>query len=275
MILCQISDMHIKRPGERAYQRVDTAAYLRRAVTHLNQLWPRPDAVVMTGDLVDSGDPLEYAHLRALLGDLQIPYYLSAGNHDSRAALRAAFPEHTYLRQNAEFVQYAVDVGPLRLIALDTQDYPNPGGRLCERRLDWLSGQLGVAADRPVVITMHHPPFPTGIGHMDEIGMTSPDLERLRDIVQQYPNVERILCGHLHRPIHARFAGTIASTCPSPAHQVALDLRPDAPSVFMMEPPSYQLHWWQADTGLVTHAGFCDPYEGPYPFHDADGKLIP
>ena len=67
MLLAQISDLHIKRPGALAYRRVDTGAYLARTVAALNALEPRPDAVIMTGDLVDQGDPEQYKHLKTLL----------------------------------------------------------------------------------------------------------------------------------------------------------------------------------------------------------------
>lgn len=278
MLICQISDLHIKHPGELAYQRVDTAAYLRRAVAYLNTLQPRPDAVLITGDLVDRGDAQEYAHLASLLAPLQIPYYLTPGNHDDRATLRAAFPDHGYLRQHDAFILYTVDIGALTVIALDTLDSPRHGGRVCDVRLAWLEQQLAEAAGRPVLILMHHPPFVTGIEHMDEIGIPADDCARLAALVQRHPNVERILCGHLHRPIHARFGGTIASTCPSPAHQVALDLRAGGPSSFILEPPGYQLHQWQPSIGMVTHTGVIGQYPGeygePHPFHDASGTLI-
>ncbi|MCT7922930.1 metallophosphoesterase, partial [Burkholderia pseudomallei] len=67
MLLAHISDLHIKRPGALAYRRVDTAAHLARCVARLNALEPRPDAVLVTGDLTDFGDDDEYAHLKALL----------------------------------------------------------------------------------------------------------------------------------------------------------------------------------------------------------------
>lgn len=63
---------------------------------------------------------------------------------------------------------------------------------------------------------MHHPPFPTFIGHMDRQGLTG--AANLAALVRRHPQVERLLCGHLRRPIQARFSGTIASTAPSPAH---------------------------------------------------------
>jgi Icc protein len=69
-----------------------------------------------------------------------------------------------------------------------------------------------------------------------------------------------------------RFAGTVASVCPSPAHQVALDLAPDAADDFIMEPPAFQLHRWDGTT-LVTHTAYIGEFDGPYPFREA-GKLI-
>ena len=67
------------------------------------------------------------------------------------------------------------------------------------------------------------------------------------------PQVERVLCGHLHRSIQSRWAGTVASTAPSTAHQVVLDVREDAALGFTLEPPGYALHLWRPDVGLVSH----------------------
>jgi 3',5'-cyclic AMP phosphodiesterase CpdA len=106
---------------------------------------------------------------------------------------------------------------------------------------------------------------------MDNIGLLE-GAQELERIVSRHPNVERIICGHLHRTIFRRFGGTIASTCPSPAHQVALDLRPDGPSAFVMEPPGFHLHEWR-DGALVTHHAYIGDYPGPYPFHEG-GALI-
>ena len=97
---------------------------------------------------------------------------------------------------------------------------------------------------------MHHPPFLTGIERMDRAGLQNSDA--LAAVVARHPQVERILCGHLHRAIDRRFAGTVAGTAPSTAAQL-LSLTPDAPLRFMFEPPGYQLHVWREDSGLVTH----------------------
>ena len=274
MLLCQISDLHIKAERKLAYGRVDTAGMLERCVAAILRLTPAPDAVLITGDLVDRGSDAEYELLAQLIAPLStqghLPVYLIAGNHDERDALRRNFPEHTYLRQWAPFVQYAIDAHALRIVALDTVIPGQGGGLVCAERLDWLDRTLSQAPEQATVILMHHPPFVTGIGHMDRVGLDNSDA--LEAVVRRHPQVERVLCGHLHRSIQARFGGTVASTCPSTAHQVALDLGQPSPDNFVMEPPGYQLHFWNGKQ-LVTHTAVLGDFAGPYPFRTA-GKLI-
>ncbi len=271
MLIAQLSDPHIRMPGQKAYRVVETDQYLPPAIAALNALAPRPDCVLITGDLTDFGRPTEYAHLRDMLRELSLPYYLLPGNHDDRQAMREAFPDHAYLQDGGDFLQYAIDGHALRILALDTLVPRQSQGELCERRLQWLDAQLAAQPGRPTVIAMHHPPFTTGIEHMDAIGLLA-GADTLQQIVARHGNVERIVCGHVHRTIFRRFGGTIASCCPSTAHQIALDLREQGPSAFRMEPPGYQLHSWQ-DGALVTHHGVIGDYPGPYPFHE-DGALI-
>ncbi len=271
-LLLQLSDLHIREPGRLAYGRIDTAPYLREAVASIGRLPQRPDAVVITGDLTDFGRAAEYDHLRELLAPLApLPIYLLPGNHDERQQLRASFPEHAWLGTEG-FVQYSVPVGAMQLIALDTVVPGASEGSLCAERLDWLAAQLDAHRDRPVVIAMHHPPFRTLIGHMDEIGLLQ-GADELEALVARHPNVERVICGHLHRSIQVRFGGSLALTVPSPAHQVCLDLAPDAPSAWTLEPPGYAVHALPAGGRLVSHLAASGRYEGPYPFHDG-GQLI-
>jgi len=274
MLIAQISDLHIKRPGALAYRRVDTAAYLTRCVERLNALAPAPDAIIITGDLVDQGEPEQYEHLKSLLAPLKTPYYLLVGNHDDRTALRATFIDHKELHTNSEFIQYTVDIGPLRLIALDSMVPGQSAGLLCDARLAWLEAQLQTAHDKPVIVALHHPPFVSGIGHMDALRLDPASAKKLAALIARHPNVERVICGHVHRPMFVRFGGTIASAVPAPAHQVALDLRDDAPSAFMMEPPAFALHRYDSVNGLITHHAYVDAADGPYPFYEPEGSLI-
>ena len=271
-LLLQLSDLHIREPGRLAYGRINTAPYLTQAVQAILRLPQRPDALVITGDLTVFGRAAEYEHLRTLLSPLgAMPTYLLPGNHDERAQLRQSFAEHGYLGTEG-FVQYCVPVGDLTLIALDTVVPGASEGSLCRERLAWLADALDAQRHRPVVIAMHHPPFQTLIGHMDAIGLLSGAAE-LEALVARHPNVERIVCGHLHRSIQVRFGGSIAMTVPSPAHQVCLDLAPDAASAWTLEPPGFGLHARPQGGPLVSHTVASGLYDGPYPFHDG-GQLI-
>jgi len=271
MLIAQITDTHIKPRGRLAYRRVDTAAYLADAVAHLNAQDPAPDVVLATGDMVDAGTAEEYGLLGEILAPLKAPVFLIPGNHDARGAMAAGFPRHRYLPRDG-LLNYAIEDFPVRLVALDTLVEGESGGTLERAHFAWLDRTLGDRPGAPTIVFMHHPPFRTGIAHMDRIGLRG--AAELEAIVARHPQVERVLCGHLHRPIQVRFGGTIASTAPSTAHQVALDLSPDGPSAFVMEPPGYQLHRWSDATGLVSHTAVIGSYAGPYPFHEESGGLI-
>src|SRR5258708_37197441 len=268
MLIAQMTELHIRPPGQLAYGRVDTAAMLRAAIAHLTAECPAPDALLWTGGLVDAGGAAEYALLRELLAPVRCPVYLIPGNHDDRAALRAAFADHAYMPPDG-FIQYVIDDHAVRLIGLDTLVPGEGGGTLCAARLAWLAAQLDAAPTRPTVVFLHHPPFATGIAHMDKIGLA--DAAPFAALIRRHPQVERVLARHLHRPIQARWAGTLASTAPAPCHQVVLDLDPAGASAFVMEPPGYQLHRYTPDAGIVSHTVTLRRYAGPYPFRDDTG----
>lgn len=270
MIVAQITDLHIKPEGRLAYRKVDTTEHLERAVAHLNGLNPRPDVVLATGDLVDAGSAEEYARLRALLEPLDMPYFLIPGNHDSRAPLRAAFPDHEWLARTDGFVQYAIDDYPVRLVGLDTTEPGRIGGMYCAARARWLDDTLA-QSDKPTILFMHHPPFVTGAAYHDADRMENRGL--LAEVLTRHRHVQWGLCGHLHRSMTVMWAGVPMSAVSSTAHQLALDLGPTREIKFAMEPPGYQLLLW-TEEGIVSHVCPIGSFDGPHPFFEPSGALI-
>lgn len=272
MLIAQITDLHVSTPGSVNDRFFRTPEHLARAVAHLNALSPRPDVTLATGDLVERGEPEEYARLRAILDGLAMPLYVIPGNHDARAPLVAAFADRGYLPRDGEFLQYTVEDWPVRLVALDTLVPGASGGRLCAERLAWLDARLGEARTRPTVIFMHHPPFLTGMRAMDAMGLEGK--AELAAVIGRHPQVEHVLCGHLHRPITRRFAGTVASTCPATAHQLALDLEPAPHLAVVMEPAACMLHLWLGeDGGLVSHVSVIGGERPPFTVYDGQRWL--
>ena len=269
MMIAQITDMHVRPSGRTAYG-IDTNAMLATAVETLQGLARKPDLVIATGDLTDCGLPEEYEALRSLLEPLSMPVYLVPGNHDRRETLFEAFGSDGYLRNDDGFLHYVVDGHAVRLIGLDTVVPGSGHGELCAQRLAWLAARLDEDRRTPTLIFMHHPPFSTGLGDMDRINCRNG--AALAGLLTGYGNVERVVCGHHHRPITVRWAGTIGSVAPSTAHQVTLDLvADDSPATFTLEPPGFHLHLWSPAAGLVTHLVPVGRYEGPFPFVlDAD-----
>lgn len=263
MLIAQITDLHVRPPGMTANGFVEVNAMLEAAVASLLSQTRAPDLVLATGDLTDNGLIEEYQELRRILAPLPMPVYLIPGNHDRRENIRAVFPDHGYL-PGAGFLQYVVDGWPVRLIGLDSVIAGRTEGELCADRLTWLDRTLAEAPDRPTVIFMHHPPFDTGILAMDRIKCGGG--EAMAEVVRRHPNVERVLCGHHHRPIQRRWAGTMGSIAPSTAHQVMLNFIDAQDSRIRMEPPGYHLHLWTAGSGLITHMAYVDDFGGPFDF---------
>ena len=264
LLIAQITDMHMRPSGKKAYGVVDTEAMLRAAVASILDLPRKPDVVLGTGDLTDLGLVEEYELLRDVLKPLAMPVYLIPGNHDRRDTLRQVFGADGYLPKDGDHLHYTVEDWPLRLIGLDSIVPGKGHGDMDAPRLAWLKARLDEQPGRPTLVFMHHPPFPTGLQHMDSINCRNGDA--LAELLRGYSNIERVVCGHHHRSINMRWAGTIGSIAPSVAHQVHLDLNPHDDATFTMEPPGYHLHLWQPGVGIINHTVAIGRFAGPYPF---------
>jgi 3',5'-cyclic-AMP phosphodiesterase len=270
MLIAQLSDLHVQPHGVLAYGVVDTNPFVERAFKTVVGLDPKPDIVLLTGDLTDGGSDAEYDILADLMRrHLDLPVYLIPGNHDRREGIKARLGHLPGVAGDSKFVHYTVDDFPVRLVMLDSIVPEQGHGELCAERLAFLDRALSAAPHKPTLVALHHPPFLTGIAHMDEVSLRNPDA--FEAVIRRHPQVERILCGHAHRPIVVRFGGSLAQVAPSVAHQVTLDLRPDGPATFNFEPPAFLLHHWRPEGRLVTHQAYVGEFAGPYPFDMDEG----
>ena len=273
VLIAQISDLHIKPPGQLAYGRVDTAVALERCVAALNEFRPRPDLVVISGDLADTPTVEEYEHLKRLLAQLELPFVSIPGNHDSREMMRAVFPHAFALRAGP--LNQTIEIRELDLVLLDSSVHGKPHGELDAPTLQWLEKALAASPDRPALLFLHHPPFRAGIWHMDRQNLLN--AAELALLVRRHPRVQLIASGHVHRAALTMFAGVQTTICPALNHAVDLDLAQLRQPSFKVEPPSFHLHSWFAGEGfgsVVTHQVPIGQYDGPHPFFGPDGKLL-
>jgi 3',5'-cyclic AMP phosphodiesterase CpdA len=220
-LLVQLSDPHI---GATWGGDVDPVAGLRETVEAVRRLPDAPDAVLMSGDLAEHGADGEYGVVRDALARLGAPVYVLAGNHDDRDALRRNFDVPGAMGTP---VQYAVDLGPLRLVVVDSTRPGEDPGELDADRLSWLDAELARVPNQVTVIALHHPPVSTGIAAWDELGLPAADRRALGDVLQRHPQVRRVAAGHIHRAMSAELAGRAVLTVPSTYVQARLSFNSD------------------------------------------------
>lgn len=262
MLIAQISDSHL-RPRDTLYKgEIDTNGAFAETIRQVNGLNPKPDLVLLSGDIADEGVPEEYENARRLLAGLEMPFLVIPGNHDDRENFRAAFQDHAYLPRNGAFNYVIGGFDPVRIVALDVTLPGFDHGAVTAESAAWLNAVLAEEPDRPTMILMHQPPFSCGVPYLDEYRCEGGNL--LAEVVARYPAIERVLCGHVHRLMQVRFGGTLLCTAPSTSTTIALQLRPDAIGASFLEPPAFLLHHWKPDTGIVTHLISVGPFPGPY-----------
>ena len=224
------TDTHVVAPGVRLRE-VDTCRSLERVVEAVNGLSPRPAFVIVGGDLVSPDIPSDsieghldatdaeyeasYAVLRLILARLTVPYHVLMGNHDCRGPFRV-----TMLPGRApadERHRYVVDVDSYRVCALDSLDPGKKSGVLGTDQLAWLRERLREAADRHVVIAVHHHAVPIGLERLD-VQMLM-DADALWDVILEAGNVRGVLCGHVHLQHEEVRHGIPVVTTPSTCFQ--------------------------------------------------------
>jgi Icc protein len=255
MIIAHISDTHISLDTPDADRR---ASDLERTIADINALDPAPDAVVHTGDIVHSGRPDEYAVATAALAKARVPVYVVAGNKDSRMNLRTAFTLRASSASEPDFVDYAIEDFPVRLIVLDTLGSSNRGD-FCSERVRRLVAFIDAETTKPVAVFTHHPPFVVTVGPHPLHFETEKPMHRLQEALQRSGRVIGIFSGHVHRPA----TGYVGSIPTSVVPCIATTLRKGEYPPDMQTQPIYHLHRFDRRGGFVTESRIVAAADNP------------
>ena len=215
--LVHLSDTHLLADGALQFGAIDTTARLCTALERLTRLDPAPDAIVVTGDLADKGEPGAYRQLRDLLdplaADLGAQIVWVMGNHDERPAYAAGLFDREATTDEPQDAVH--DIGGLRVISLDTTVPGYHHGELREAQLAWLAEVLSTPAEHGTILALHHPPIPVPLVPAAAI-IELLDQDRLAAVLAG-TDVVSILGGHFHFSSHSTFAGipvsVAAATC--------------------------------------------------------------
>ena len=238
--LVQFTDLHLLADPEGCLKGVATLASLRATLSAAAADLAAADAVVLSGDLVQD-QPAAYAHLPPLLAPLGKPVLCIPGNHDLPQVLA------TSLQQAPFQVGGQHDAGRWRIVLLDSSVAGQAHGGLGAAALAALAEQLRQAADRHVLIVLHHPPLPLGSAWLDEIGLL--DGAALLALLHAHDCVRGVVFGHAHQVYDAtegrlRLLGT-PSTC--------AQFRPRSAEFALDDlPPAYRVLQLQADGQIDT-----------------------
>ena len=237
MLLVQVSDLHLDGSAVRRER-------AERVLAYVNGL-SGVDAVLVSGDIADHGQPAEYAEARAILASRH-RVLTCPGNHDVREPYESVLLGRA---PSGGAVNEAHDVAGVLVAMCDSSRPGRADGLLDQPTLDWLDATLAAAADRPALVCFHHPPTRMHQPMIDAILLTNPD--RLAAVLDRHPHVAAVLTGHAHTAAATTFAGRPCRVAPGVVSTLRLPSE-HAPDLDEDLPPAVALHVLEG-AHLTTH----------------------
>jgi 3',5'-cyclic-AMP phosphodiesterase len=232
--LIQFTDPHLYGDEAEELRGVATLPALTAALAQARARdWP-PDALLVTGDLVQD-DPGGYRHLRRLFGSLGLPVLAIPGNHDEPQAMRRELAGDPFVLGGF------VDLGRWRIVLLDSCIPGSAGGALSADSLAALDAALRSAGTRHCLVSLHHHPVPMASRWLDRVGLAN--ASEFLHTIDAHRNVRAIVWGHVHQSYDALRKGVRLLATPSTCAQFlpksedfAVDERPPAYRTLELRP---------------------------------------
>ncbi len=166
--ITHFTDPHLYGGEHESLRGVQTLPALTAALAHARARdWP-PDAVLVTGDLVQD-DPAGYPHFRRLFGELGVPVLCLPGNHDEPQAMRRELAGKPFVLDGGY-----VDFGRWRIVLLDSCIPGSASGALSAQALEGAAtAHSSDAGTRHCMVCLHHHPVPMSSRWLDRVGLNN------------------------------------------------------------------------------------------------------
>lgn len=201
--IVQISDLHLLEDPSGIRWDLSPQALFDGVLTLA--LAQKPDALLLTGDLVHDESAAGYQRLAEQVKASGLPVLAIPGNHDDPAKIRAQFGD-ALLKLN-----------DVTVIGLDTHIQGSDCGFLGFDQLARLD-RLLTESQQPCLVALHHPPLKVGSEWIDELGLA--DIEDFQTMLEKHRDkVSAVICGHVHQEFTGSLNGIPVLTCPSSNRQ--------------------------------------------------------
>jgi 3',5'-cyclic-AMP phosphodiesterase len=248
--LTHFTDPHLYGGENQCLRGVATLPALEAALRHARSRdWP-PDALLVTGDLVQD-DAAGYPHFRRLFAPLGLPVLCVAGNHDEPQAMRRELAGPPFILGGF------VDLGQWRIVLLDSCLPGSASGAISEQALAGLETALASAGKRHCMVCLHHHPVPMDSRWLDSVGLTN--AAEFLHMIDGHKNVRAIVWGHVHQNYDSLRKGVRLLATPSTCAQFlpkAEDFTVD------QRPPGYRTLELRADGSLLTEVVWVEQHSG-------------
>jgi len=209
LLVAQITDTHLFAEVDQKMLGLTTHDSLQAVLDRLSQLQPKPNILLLTGDLSQDETDESYQRLQNLIAPLDIPTYWLPGNHDNLPAMQQL------LNQPPILAEKSFAAGGWHFLLLSSWLPGCVQGELSQASLEWLDMQLQHIGEQPTLIALHHPPCSINSAWMDEIKLQNPD--EFFAVIDRYLQVKLVLFGHIHQAFEdqrrgVRYLGS-PSTC--------------------------------------------------------------
>lgn len=186
MRIVQLTDLHLPPVGTKTELGIDTRSNFLEMLPRATAL--QPDLIVLSGDLCyDVGNAATYDWVKEKMDTLRLPYAVIAGNHDDSSLLGSAFG----LAIQQKEVYFAQQSKAQPVLFMDTAVATSSDAQLA-----WLKTQLADLQE-PVLLFMHHPPFPVGMPFMDRTWPFHRSAD-LMAVLTRHSAPVYVFCGHYH-----------------------------------------------------------------------------
>lgn len=239
--ILQITDLHILSSPEAMLQGVNTSYYFHAILKRALSDNPGIDLVLVTGDLSQDGCLESYRYILEILQAYHIRCICLPGNHDNFSAMQQVLNTDRVNCQKQFFW------GSWQIISLNSQIPGDDRGYLSGEELQFLDHCLSAYPEYYGLITVHHHCLETQSAWLDT--MIILNSQELFKIVDRYPQVKSITCGHIHQVMDVQRESVRLLGTPSTCFQFKPESRTFALDDTM---PGYRLIKLYADGQLDT-----------------------